>query len=654
MTPKSKILMKIEEQSPILLSVFLEQFSSIERKSVEMDVTNLASEGELKMERISSGSGAPDYLLSRRDSQDGPADHNARTKDATTTNCWMLRFSPKLSSHEILGRRYVLSESIPNARDVKKGDKAIWFESKLGRIRLWGFGDVERVGEENGKDYAFFDNFKYFGTDGKPLDIRPEQDKSQYQIPQHQKELVQNSKRWNPRNSIVFIDLEIYKMLIGEVDQFPGLPYLFPDIPLSIPNREDVKRWFKQEIEDELLIDENTVLEIVNHLASGRHVLLAGPVGTGKTRLAMKIPFLFRSPQDEGYLIEEHTATSEWTTFDVIGGIVPKTDNGKPMYDINYGCVVDTVKENWEGGIHGGHRTMILANDGKKFRGVWLLIDELNRADIDKAFGQMFTSLRTRKLKIPAKEPGQSYKKLTIPKDYRIFGTLNTIDKNFLFDLSDALKSRFAFVEVGIPKSIMYEEEMFYALYNATRDLEREFDFIKFDTANKKIDRVGTDKEFYNSLEKVYYFLRTVRQFKKLGTAILKLSYQYMVVKRQSAGKTGISIYTPITAIILPQLETLTGSEIDMIGAIHSNEFRDRISEFSGGQNRHSYAHAAESIFALLNLDKKFAQNFANNSLHEDDLVQIESHRNDRASEFFALAPKLQHALGKLSKSSVL
>ena len=203
-------------------------------------------------------------------------------------------------------------------------------------------------------------------------------------------------------------------------------------------------------------------------LTSGRHILLAGPIGTGKTRLAGMIPEIFWE-NIGGYWAENYTATADWNTQDVIGGIYPKMENGKVVYDIQYGCVVETVAKNWEHGINGGRRTpnkiqeKKITNEFKEkklsYRGTWLIIDEFNRADIDKAFGQLFTSLRTRSLKIPTNDIGSSYKDLRIPKDYRIIGTLNTADKHFLFQLSDALKSRFAYIEVDIPRRDDYEKE---------------------------------------------------------------------------------------------------------------------------------------------------------------------------------------------------
>jgi 5-methylcytosine-specific restriction endonuclease McrBC GTP-binding regulatory subunit McrB len=114
----------------------------------------------------------------------------------------------------------------------------------------------------------------------------------------------------------------------------------------------------------------------------------------------------------------------------------PKMQGGRVIYDIQYGCVVETVAKNWERELNGGRRIQCkLPQKSSPFRGVWLIIDEFNRADIDKAFGQLFTSLRTRSLKIPTNESGKSHKDLKIPQDYRIIGTLNTADKHFLFSV---------------------------------------------------------------------------------------------------------------------------------------------------------------------------------------------------------------------------
>ena len=56
----------------------------------------------------------------------------------------------------------------------------------------------------------------------------------------------------------------------------------------------------------------------------------------------------------------------------------------------------------------------------KKYRGVWLVIDEFNRANIDQAWGSFFTALEYGILKTPTTDPKQTSEKLHIPKDYRI------------------------------------------------------------------------------------------------------------------------------------------------------------------------------------------------------------------------------------------
>ena len=63
---------------------------------------------------------------------------------------------------------------------------------------------------------------------------------------------------------------------------------------LEIPNKESLEKGVV-EIQKSLLIDRKSIEEIIIHLTSGRHILLAGAIGTGKTHLASKISKLFWS-----------------------------------------------------------------------------------------------------------------------------------------------------------------------------------------------------------------------------------------------------------------------------------------------------------------------------------------------------------------------
>ena len=388
-------------------------------------------------------------------------------------------------------------------------------------------------------------------------------------------------------------------------------------LPLLTPS--EIKEGYEK-ISEELLIPEEKINEIVIALASGRHVLLAGPIGTGKTRLAKIIPKIFWDKVG-GYYSEDYTATADWSTQDVIGGIYPKMENGHPVYDIQNGCVVDTVHKNWENGADGGLRVQIkepLKNP--PYKGTWLIIDEFNRADIDKAFGQLFTALRTRQLKIPTDVKGVSYKNLKIPEDYRIIGTLNTADKHFLFQLSDALKSRFAYVEVDIPKPEQQEKEIYYAMKNALDELGiEEFDKIILDHKNKRIDKENSEEDVYNRMMQAYFFLDTVRVFKKLGTAILKLIFQNLITGTIMTENSKTSLDNALTSNLIPQLENISITFVSAINSMHSDNLLPYLKDAYKSSNRQSYVQAFEKILDYLQVkNKNLVSDFANGNMQID------------------------------------
>lgn len=195
--------------------------------------------------------------------------------------------------------------------------------------------------------------------------------------------------------------------------------------------------------EDEALILKQVQLA----LKSGKHIILTGPPGTGKSKLAKEIC--------KSYGVDYHmtTATSDWSTYETIGGYRPEMDG---TLAFKAGLVLQSFKD---------------ANTYER-KNEWLIIDEMNRADIDKAFGALFSALTGDPVTLSftaesgkqvvirpeaSEEVGKNDYEYIVPKDWRLIGTMNTFDKASLYEMSYAFMRRFAFIPVGIPKKITSE-----------------------------------------------------------------------------------------------------------------------------------------------------------------------------------------------------
>jgi MoxR-like ATPase len=185
-------------------------------------------------------------------------------------------------------------------------------------------------------------------------------------------------------------------------------------------------------------------------------ILLVGPPGTGKGTL-IKWLTAEAKREPEKYRFDPssfhpnplwRTPDESWTAFDLIGGLAP---NASGVLSWASGALLNAIAE-----------------------GRWLVLDETNRADMDKIMGPLLTWLAKQEVELGtaqidggasihlgwSKDPASkvelnppTMKRYLAGTDWRLLGTYNPQDAQRVFRFGQALSRRFVIVPIPALKS---------------------------------------------------------------------------------------------------------------------------------------------------------------------------------------------------------
>lgn len=267
-----------------------------------------------------------------------------------------------------------------------------------------------------------------------------------------------------------------------------------------------VENYSKQNFLDEVFMSEDKYDSICSILEKKKNIILEGAPGVGKTFMAKRLAYSLLGKKDTSKvkLIQFH---QNYSYEDFVEGFRPKEN--EEGFKLKQGLFYKLCNQ-------------ASKDENNKY---YLIIDEINRGNLSKIFGELLmlieTDKRGEKLSL-----AYSNEEFTVPENLYIIGLMNTADRSLAI-IDYALRRRFAFIKI-----------------------EPAFNNIKFRNHFNNI----FDSKFDKVISIIEKINKEIEEDKSLGTGF-KIGHSYFCINLKDRKGNKNDIEDIITYEIIPLLE---------------------------------------------------------------------------------------------------
>ncbi|WIE73522.1 AAA family ATPase [Curtobacterium sp. MCJR17_020] len=217
----------------------------------------------------------------------------------------------------------------------------------------------------------------------------------------------------------------------GALDPRTGPDDMVKVLPPVDPATRDGRTPFTlidNELATALHMPERWLQDTLDLIERRKQVILYGPPGTGKTFLALALSKHVTDGTDGETTIVQFHPTYSYEDF---------FEGFRPVANDDSGNLAFTLRK-------GPLRRLADAAAANPEANYFLVIDEINRGNIAKVFGELYFLLEYRDSEISLLYSDEPF---TLPSNIFVIGTMNTADRSIAM-LDAAMRRRFAFIEL--------------------------------------------------------------------------------------------------------------------------------------------------------------------------------------------------------------